>query len=198
MAYDTDVDPYLDPATGILRNSLGITDADDLAKAEASLTAVAIASLAEEPIPGNFDLAHLQAVNKALFDPIYPWAGEIRRVEMTKGTTRFASVKFLSQAATRVFDNLRAENMLNDLDSKTYINRLAHYYSEINILHLFREGNGRTQRAFFTLLAAKSGRHIAWEHMDSAKNLAASIKAYNGDESDLVKLLKVLVQPAKK
>ncbi|HLA49160.1 MAG TPA: hypothetical protein VJY84_01285 [Candidatus Saccharimonadales bacterium] len=72
MAYDTGVDPYLDPSTGILRNLLGITDANELAKAEANLTAVAIAALAEEPVPGDFDLAHLRAIHKQLFGAIYP------------------------------------------------------------------------------------------------------------------------------
>jgi len=83
-----------------------------------------------------------------------------------------------------------------DLANKDYVSRLAHYYSEVNILHPFREGNGRTQRAFFTLLAAKSGRYIAWELMDPAQNLAASIEAYQGNENDLIKLLAVLVKPA--
>ncbi len=196
MVYDTDIDPYLDPATGVLRNSLGITNADELAKAEANITTVAIAALAEEPVTGNFDLAHLKAVHKQLFGSIYPWAGELRKVEMVKGKTRFANVDFLAQAAAQLFDNLHAENLLNGLADKDYIRRLAHYYSELNILHPFREGNGRTQRAFFTLLAAQSGRHIAWDLMDPAENLAASIEAYKGNGSNLVKLLTGLVKLA--
>ena len=194
MVYDTDTDPYVDPATGVLRNSLGISDTDELAKAEADLTAVAIATLTEKPVRGNFDLAHLQAIHKRLFGAIYPWAGELRRTEMSKDSTRFASVDSLNQAANQLFDNLHKEKLLNGLTDEDYVRRLAHYYSEVNILHPFREGNGRTQRAFFSLLAAKSGRRIAWDLMDASKNLAASIKAYNGDESDLVKLLTTLIE----
>lgn len=196
MVYDTDTDSYLDPATGVLRNSLGINDADELANAEADLTAVAIATLTEDPVLGNFDLAHLQTIHKRLFSAIYPWAGELRRSEMSKGTTRFASVDSLSQAANQVFNNLHDEKLLSGLTDDNYIGRLAHYYSEVNILHPFREGNGRTQRAFFTLLVAQSGRHIAWELMDPAQNLAASIEAYKGNESGLVRLLGTLVKPA--
>ena len=194
MVYDTDTDPYVDPATGVLRNSLGISDTDELAKAEADLTAVAIATLTEKPVRGNFDLAHLQAIHKRLFGAIYPWAGELRRTEMSKDSTRFASVDSLNQAANQLFDSLHKEKLLNGLTDEDYVRRLAHYYSEVNILHPFREGNGRTQRAFFSLLAAKSGRRIAWDLMDASKNLAASIKAYNGDESDLVKLLTTLIE----
>ena len=194
MVYDTDTDPYVDPATGVLRNSLGISDTDELAKAEADLTAVAIATLTEKPVRGNFDLAHLQAIHKRLFGAIYPWAGELRRTEMSKDSTRFASVDSLNQAANQLFDSLHKEKLLNGLTDEDYVRRLAHYYSEVNILHPFREGNGRTQRAFFSLLAAESGHRIAWDLMDASKNLAASIKAYNGDESDLVKLLTTLIE----
>jgi len=194
MVYDTDTDPYVDPATGVLRNSLGISDTDELAEAEADLTTVAIATLTEKPVRGNFDLAHLQAIHKRLFGAIYLWAGELRRTEMSKDSTRFASVDSLNQAANQLFDSLHKEKLLNGLTDEDYVRRLAHYYSEVNILHPFREGNGRTQRAFFSLLAAKSGRRIAWDLMDASKNLAASIKAYNGDESDLVKLLTTLIE----
>ena len=194
MVYDADTDPYVDPATGVLRNSLGISDTDELAEAEADLTTVAIATLTEKPVRGNFDLAHLQAIHKRLFGAIYPWAGELRRTEMSKDSTRFASVDSLNQAANQLFDSLHKEKLLNGLTDEDYVRRLAHYYSEVNILHPFREGNGRTQRAFFSLLAAKSGRRIAWDLMDASKNLAASIKAYNGDESDLVKLLTTLIE----
>ena len=194
MVYDTDTDPYVDPATGVLRNSLGISDTDELAEAEADLTTVAIATLTEKPVRGNFDLAHLQAIHKRLFGAIYLWAGELRRTEMSKDSTRFASVDSLNRAANQLFDSLHKEKLLNGLTDEDYVRRLAHYYSEVNILHPFREGNGRTQRAFFSLLAAKSGRRIAWDLMDASKNLAASIKAYNGDESDLVKLLTTLIE----
>ena len=112
---------------------------------------------------------------------------------MVKEDTRFANAEVLAQAANELLDKLRAENLLDGLDDKAYIERLAHYYSEVNILHPFREGNGRTQRAFFTLFVAKSGRHIAWESMNTEENLAASIKAYEGDESDLVKMLAAIV-----
>ena len=158
------------------------------------MTAVAIATLTEKPVRGNFDLAHLQAIHKRLFGAIYPWAGELRRTEMSKDSTRFASVDSLNQAANQLFDSLHKEKLLNGLTDEDYVRRLAHYYSEVNILHPFREGNGRTQRAFFSLLAAESGHRIAWDLMDASKNLAASIKAYNGDESDLVKLLTTLIE----
>ena len=78
---------------------------------------------------------------------------------------------------------------LDELDDSKYVERFAHYYSEVNILHPFREGNGRTERVFFSLLAQRSDRHIAWDLLDPGEAIKACILAYNGDESQLVKLL---------
>lgn len=195
MPYDAGIDPYIDPNTGILSNSLGITSQTELEKAEADISAVVLASLPDQPIPGNFDLQHMQAIHRALFGSLYPWAGELRTVELTKGSTRFANPEFLEQAAATVFYELHHENLLRDLPGNTYIERFAHYFSEVNILHPFREGNGRTQRAFFSLLAADAGRRVKWESMDPAENLKASVAAYNGDESDLVAMLTLLIVP---
>lgn len=193
MSYDTDTDPYIDPVTGILKNSLGITDQTELEEAEADISTVVLASLPDNPIPGDFDLKHLQAIHQALFGSLYPWAGELRTVEMAKGSTRFANPEFLYKAATALFDELHSKNLLRDLSDSEYIKQFAHYFSEVNILHPFREGNGRTQRAFFTLLAAEAGRRVKWELLNADENLQASIAAYNGDESNLVAMFESLV-----
>jgi cell filamentation protein len=193
MNYELENDPYLDRSSDILKNLLEITNAEELAKAEGDITGVQIASLAERPVEGNFDLEHLQTIHKHIFGSIYPWAGEFRTVELSLGSTRLASVEYLTRAANDVLEPLVADRLLTDLSDEDYPFQLAHYYSEVNLLHLFREGNGRTQRAFFSLLAAQSGRRIAWAEMDPEENIQASITAYNGNEGHLVKMLTPLV-----
>lgn len=84
-------DAYLDPATGVLRNKLGIVDAEVLDRAEATFAALRSYEMASEPVQGCFDLAHLQTIHKRLFGDVYDWAGEIRAVDISKGDTRFAS-----------------------------------------------------------------------------------------------------------
>ena len=148
----------------------------------------------EEPILGNFDLRHLQAIHKQLFYPIYAWAGELRAVMLARDSTQFANPDFLEKSANNIFHNLHLENLLLDLDNETYLKHFSHYYSEVNILHPFREGNGRTQRAFFSLLAAKANKDIAWDRMDPKENLQASIAAYNGYEDQLVSMLHKLIE----
>ena len=75
-----------------------------------------------------------------------------------------------------------------------YIRKLAHYYSEINILHPFREGNGRTQRVFFSQLAMLAGYRFAWERLDRDENLCTCIAAYEGNETPLAEMLDALLE----
>jgi cell filamentation protein len=72
-------DPYLDPAGGVLRNLLGITDAAELAQAEAALSASRLIDLERRRLPGRYDLAHLQAFHRCILGDVYAWAGQLRR-----------------------------------------------------------------------------------------------------------------------
>lgn len=79
-------DPYVYPGTDVLRNLLDLRDAAALAEREAALSAIRVAQLERRFIPGDFDLAHLQATHRHIFGDIYPWAGELRTVRITKGS----------------------------------------------------------------------------------------------------------------
>ncbi|HEX9153702.1 MAG TPA: Fic family protein [Candidatus Saccharimonadales bacterium] len=194
MAYNSNPDPYIDFKTGVLKNLLGVTSTEELEAAEADITAAAIASMPDDTALGNFDLEHLKNIHWELFNTIYSWAGEIRTVEIAKENTRFANSDAIEQAAKALFEELHNENLLDGLSRDKYIQRLAHYYSEVNILHPFREGNGRTERAFFSQFVAVVGRRLAWERMDSDENLHACIAAYEGDEKRLVTMLDGLLE----
>jgi len=67
-------DPYTDPATGVLRNLLGATTQTELAQREANVTAAALYRLDLNPIPGDYDLAHLKTIHAAIFGDVYDWA----------------------------------------------------------------------------------------------------------------------------
>lgn len=190
MPYSSVPDPYIDDETGVLKNLLGIPSNEELENAEADITASVIASIPDQLALGNFDLDHLKNIHWELFNTIYSWAGEIRTVEIAKENTRFANSDAIAQAAKQLFDELHAENSLKGLPREQYVERLAHYYSEINVLHPFREGNGRTERVFFSQLVAEAGYRLAWERLDADENLRACIAAYEGDESLLTVMLK--------
>ena len=107
-------DHYVDPATGVLKNKLGITDAATLEKQEADYATARSYELAEKPIKGNFDLSHLQAIHGRLFGDLYAWAGQLRDIDITKGDNHFAHHTHIEGAAGPIFKKLAEENSLQD------------------------------------------------------------------------------------
>lgn len=182
------IDPYLDPSTGLLRNSLRITDALELKRAESAITAVAIYGLIQTPLRGSYDLAHLQSFHRRIFGRIYPWAGEIRTVSIAK-TDLFCLPQHIELYSQDVFSQLAAEKHLRGLNRESFVDRLTHYFAEVNAIHPFREGNGRSQRAFFGQLTRDAGWPIDWSDLDSDENVEASIASLRGDNQPLRALL---------
>src|SRR5690606_11569109 len=105
------------------------------------------------PLKGNFDLKHLCNIHKFIFKDIFPFAGQVREEDISKGSFRFAHVRFLVDQTNDLLNELKQDNYLKGLPYDNYVNRLTYYMTELNVLHPFREGNGRTQREFFRCLA---------------------------------------------
>jgi cell filamentation protein len=173
-------DPYLDPASRALRNLLGITDAAELARAEAALSASRLIDLELRRMPGRYDLAHLQAFPRYILGDVYGWAGQLRTVSIAKGSV-FCLPQHLESYAAEVFGRLAAADRLRGLARDPFITALAGFLADVNALHPFREGNGRAQRAFFSQLAHDAGHHIAWVRMDPDQNMASSAVAHHGE-----------------
>lgn len=185
-------DPYLDAASGVLRNRLGITDLEQLGRVEAGLSAAALADLGMRSLPGGYDLAHLRAFHRETFGDLYPWAGEIRVVAIAK-SDMFCLPQHIEGYAAKVFEALAGDRYLRGLARDEFVDRLTHYFAEVNALHPFREGNGRTQRAFFGQLARESGWRLDWSDLDADANVAASMASLRGDNRPLRHLLDALV-----
>ena len=182
-------DEYTDPATGVLKNRLGITDEATLEQTEAQFVAQRSHELVQDPIPGAFDLPHLQAIHRHLFGDLYEWAGQLRTVDVIKDTSRFAHHAYLERAAETIFRELAQENHLRGLEPAEFSRRAAHYLAEMNALHPFREGNGRAQREFLSQLARENDYAIAWEHITQADMLDASRRSFSGDLAPLTMLI---------
>lgn len=177
-------DHYLDPETGILKNKLGIGDEDELNKAEASLVAWRSFQLSQKLIQGCFDLNHLKAIHKHLFQDVYEWAGELRDIDLAKGDSYFANHTHIISAARPIFQKLAKEGYLKGLDSTTFSERAAYYLGELNALHSFREGNGRVQREFINHLAYKHGYFIEWKNVSQTDMIQAAIDSFQrGDNT---------------
>lgn len=179
-------DPYVDPDTGVLRNRLGIAEQAALDEAEADYTAVRAATIGH--LPGEYDLAHLQAVHARVFGDVYGWAGELRTVGIDKGVP-FCPPEHLASFAHDVFRRLAAEGFLRGRGREEFLDGLADLVGNLNALHPFREGNGRTVRLFVAQLARDAGYELRWRDMDPEENVAASRASLAGDDGPLRSML---------
>jgi cell filamentation protein len=186
-------DPYVYPGTGVLRNSLEIRDPQELARAEADLVRAALAVVAGRPLPGSYDLAHWQTFHRRIFGGLYPWAGELRTVQIAKPNAFYARPEHIAEYAQGIFAELAQEDCLKGLDRAAFLERLTHYHAEMYAVHPFREGNTRSLRAFLGQLAAEAGHHIAWEHLDHKRSFAANVRSLNGKNDRLRALLNAIV-----
>ncbi len=189
-------DPYLLPGTNVLRNLAGITDPGELVVVENRVTRARIVQLSNDPLRGTYDLARLQAIHRHIFQDIYDWAGQLRTVNISKGNTPFAFASALVPAASELFTRLRNEKNLQGLGHAVFVSRAAHYLSEINALHPFREGNGRAQRAFLAQLARDAGWTIDWHPISEEQNIRASVEAFGGNENAFAELLGPITTPS--
>ncbi|MFF3228010.1 Fic/DOC family protein [Nocardia suismassiliense] len=188
-------DPYVDPTSGVLRNRLGIVDAERLRRVEADLTLFALADLSTRVLPGNYDLDHLCAFHREIFGDVFPWAGEIRVVGIAKSDP-FCLPQYIANYSAEVFRQLAGEKYLRGLSRDKYIDRLTFYFAEVNAIHPFREGNGRTQRAFFRQLGLEAGWLVDWSKLEPEENVRASMAALRGDTGPMSSLFECLVHPA--
>lgn len=178
---------YCYPNSDVLINKMGIRDMERLMRLEKRLTMLRILELVDKPIQGKFDLRHLQSIHRYIFQDVYEWAGEIRKVDIAKGNV-FCNVKFIESQAEEIFGKLRRENYLGALNEEEFSVRLAYYFSEINALHLFREGNGRSQREFIRTLAIHNGYVINFAKVSREEMLKASEDSFLCDYKKMEKL----------
>lgn len=191
--YGVTQDPDCYPDSPVLKNLLSIRDEDELERAERDFTRVRAAHF--EPEFGQFNLAYLQKIHRILFQDLYAWAGQIRQVDITKGQTRFCHMQNIEREAERLFQELAEEDHLCGLSFTQFIQRIAHYYCELNIIHPFREGNGRVQRIFFEILAINAGYEICWEGINLKEWVDANQMGYFGELKPLENLFERITVP---
>jgi cell filamentation protein len=183
-------DPYVYPGTDVLRNLRDIRDPEILAEFEAEATSARILELIGLPPKGKFDTTHLQALHRHIFQDVYPWAGEFRTVNISKGGNSFARADFIEPSLNDLFRKLASEERLQGLDRQKFTTRSAFFLGEINAVHPFREGNGRTQREFIRQLAAAAGFIVDWRSVTRDQMTAASRESFlTGNISGLIAIM---------
>ena len=169
--------------TNILINKLNIMDAQKLEDIERKLVIVKLYELRQNKKIGNFDIEHFVSIHKFMFEDIYPFAGLFRNENIAKGNFSFAKWEFIEDELKRLLNDLKEENYLRDLNKEDLTKRLAYYMAELNVLHPFREGNGRTIREFIRQLAFKNNYVLDLQNTESSNMLDACIKSvYNTEQ----------------
>lgn len=174
--------------TNVLVNKFEIKDNAILEDVERTIVLAKLYELRQNKNIGDFNIKHFIGIHKFLFEDIYPFAGKFRTENIAKGNTLFADWNFLESELERILEELKNENYLNGLDKKQLSNRLAYYMAELNVLHPFREGNGRATREFIRQLAFYNNYVLDLKNMMPKEMLNASIKSVI-DASDLEKII---------
>lgn len=172
------------PGTDVLVNLLDERDPERLSRIERIFTAARIADLLKKPVRGNFDLEHLKRIHRCIFQDVYPWAGEIRTVDISKGF-RFCHAAYIEKEARRLFSRLHERIEKGVRDTGEAVELAAHALSEINAIHPFRDGNGRAQREFVREMLLKLGFTVEYSRADPSLMLKASIASFMGDEGPM-------------
>ncbi len=174
----SEADPYTYPGSTVLRNKLGLSDAVQLDRLERRL----VTQRAAEGIPvGGFDLGHLRAIHRHLFQDVYDWAGALRTVEIAKGEHQFQFRRFIETGMQDVHQRLARAAFLRGLNRADFATAAGRIMGDVNYVHPFREGNGRTQLFYLAQLAEQAGHKLDLARMDPQGWIVASRAAHGGD-----------------
>lgn len=153
------IDPdytYTDPKSGLLRNLHDISDPDVLLFVESGAVTKRLQELYENPIKIK-GVESLFEIHKLLFQDIYAWAGKKRNVEISKDGKQFFPTTHFGNAFSYIDSLINDYKGIQKVNKKYLAQKLAEILDNVNYLHPFREGNGRTQREFLRLLAIEKG-----------------------------------------
>lgn len=184
------IDSYVYPNTEVLKNKFGIRDSERLLEIEKTITLGAWQDIREGKIKikKTFDYKHLKSLHKELFKDLYDWAGKERTVDISKPGTLFCRAMFIEEEAKRIFNNLKKDNFLKDIKDKSkFSEKLGQLFLDINMLHPFREGNGRSQRLFIGDLAKENGYYLEWANISKEEMIQIS---KNDNVKEVAKIFK--------
>jgi cell filamentation protein len=167
--------PYCYLGTDVLRNKEDIRDNDELEQFERTASARRL-----ETLPRNLPItvSGYRQIHRYMLQDVYDWAGEFRTIN-TRRTGPFCKTQYIGPEMERRFAAINAEGNLRGLAPDAFAARAAEHACELNAVHCFLEGNGRTQRAFLEILAAQAGHEIDLARVDPAAWNAAAAKSFH-------------------
>ena len=189
--YEAFEDPYTYPGTNVLKNKLGIRDAGKLESFELEMAALR----ADEPLPrGRLSPTHYRNIHHFLFQDVYGWAGRYRSVRMAKDENAFCYPENIDQEMRKHFGSLRDAKFLKGMPAGHFSRSAAIFLAELNAIHPFREGNGRTQTSFLAVLADAAGHPIDLTFIRRETFLPAMVMSFAGDIEPLEKEIRRMLR----
>ena len=180
-----DEDPYVYPGTSVLRNKGGERDAARLHLLEYQATTARAAEAPAFPLTAE----GYKATHRQLFQDVYEWAGETRTTDLARPGAQFARPDFVESALRDRFRQVAAIGGFKSMDAPTFAAEAAHHISEINAIHPFREGNGRTMRLHLEQIAHQAGHDIDLAGIEARDWISASVAGFRGDEQPLARVI---------
>jgi cell filamentation protein len=177
--YGVGQDPYCYPGSDVLRNLLNIHDEEQLQKAERELSEIAVSNFRLTPPP--FDLSLFQQIHKSLFSDVYEWAGLLRTVNIQKGDTLFCTAERIAPEAQKIFRVMEGAAWFVGASKAELVAKIAETYGDLNVIHPFREGNGRAQRILFEQIIINAGFAVDWWLIKDTAWVPANIDAVTCD-----------------
>ena len=195
---------YFIPGTKVLKNRLGLDDAEELRIVEEKMVFLRITELEAAPLEGAFDYAHFKAIHRHLFQDVYEWAGEERTAPLGQfmikaGHAYYPAGPEMTKAAEKLFAGLAQDSFLRGLGFDEFVAKLAELWGELNVVHSFREGNTRTQTVFFDALVKAAGYRLDVERLANDADVRAEFIAARfhsqdtGDNAQLEEVLRGIV-----
>jgi cell filamentation protein len=188
-SYDAFDDPYAYSGSSTLKNKLGLRDPAMLEAFELEMTTLR----AREALPaGRMDALHYRRVHHHLFQDVYTWAGKYRNVRTAKGGNSFCYPEYIRREMDRLF--ITISKVLNADTEESFIIEAARFLGELNAIHPFREGNGRAQLSFMSMMGVRAGYPLDFARVKRETFLPAMIISYGGNLGPLIEQLRGLLR----
>lgn len=191
-------DPYVYAGTDVLRNLRNIRTAAALETFERRQVNAALQIETHPSFSGGVpDEKAFRDIHKALFGKVYDWAGQTRTVDIAKESTYFCRAEYIDREMRDRFAALARANHLRGLDAAGFAARAAEHISEINAIHPFREGNGRTMTVYLQRLARYAGHDLDLTRLERTTWIEASRAGMDMDYKPMTKVIADALLPGR-
>ena len=181
MGYDASSENCY-PDTTILINKLNIKNEKTLQETERILATQRQLELQDRLVFDIVNFEFYKSLHGYIFQDIYEWAGQTRSINISKKGTSFCPVDNINSVGNAIFNKLNEKGLYKHMPFEQMIDEATDLFDTLNILHPFREGNGRTERLFFSELMKHIGYEIDFDKCDRDLLMISTIYAAQGNK----------------